>query len=241
MRKLLSANVTRLFKNKAFWITVWLMMMLQLIINMSISRQLAPMDITLLMALEFIGVLSSIFFSLLIGTEYSDGTIRNKLIAGHKRSHIYLASLLNGWIAISVIYAAGILTGVVTGMVILAPPIHEFSVILLSCVIGWMASISYISIFNFIGMLSSSKAKTSIICIMTAFLIIFMGMFCFSLLADGQNAVILFLYEYNPFGQTIQAMSMNLPAAWKYGGYSLSLTCILAVVGIYLFRKKDLK
>ena len=29
-----------------------------------------------------------------IGTEYSDGTIRNKIVVGHSRSTIYLANLL---------------------------------------------------------------------------------------------------------------------------------------------------
>lgn len=39
----------------------------------------------------FIGILSAIFCSLFTGTEYSDGTIRNKIVVGHSRISIYLS------------------------------------------------------------------------------------------------------------------------------------------------------
>lgn len=42
----------------------------------------------------YILVLGAIFCSLFIGTEYSDGTIRNKLIMGYSRQKIYCANLI---------------------------------------------------------------------------------------------------------------------------------------------------
>ena len=40
------------------------------------------------------GALLSAFIPLFLGADYSDGTIRNKLIAGHQRSSIYGSYLL---------------------------------------------------------------------------------------------------------------------------------------------------
>ena len=36
----------------------------------------------------------AVFVSIFVGTEYSDGTIRNKLTIGHKRSKIYFSKLI---------------------------------------------------------------------------------------------------------------------------------------------------
>ena len=41
-----------------------------------------------------IGFLMSLFTSLFVGTEYSDGVIRNKIIAGHKRMNIYASNFI---------------------------------------------------------------------------------------------------------------------------------------------------
>lgn len=41
-----------------------------------------------------IGQVLAVLAGVYIGTEYSDGTMRNKVMAGHKRSHIYLSGFL---------------------------------------------------------------------------------------------------------------------------------------------------
>ena len=40
------------------------------------------------------GLVAAILTSMFIGSEYSDGTIRNKLVVGHSRMRIYLANLI---------------------------------------------------------------------------------------------------------------------------------------------------
>ena len=57
------------------------------------------------------GLVAAILTSMFIGSEYSDGTIRNKLVVGHSRMRIYLANLIVCSVACVLIFLAYI-TGV---------------------------------------------------------------------------------------------------------------------------------
>lgn len=181
------------------------------------------------------------FFSLFLGDEYSDGTIRNKIIVGHKRENIYLASFITGIIAVTVIYLAGVLTGIIIGIILFPLSHYSISQIMLAGVIGWLACVSYVSIFNLIGMISSSKVRTSIICILTAFILMFVALTFFALLSGSQNVIYQFLFEFNPFGQTVQAMLIEIDSPEKQILYSLFISFIPTGLGVYIFSKKDLK
>lgn len=242
MLKLLSANLFRLWISKTFWVTVILMACIEGFLCLLLSNQgPVPMDVVLFLSLQGIGVLISVFLSLFLGTEYSDGTIRNKLIVGHKRENIYLASFITGVIAITVIYFAGVLTGGAIGVISFAPPSHNIDQIVIAGVIGWLASVSYVSIFTLVGMLSSSKSKTSIICILIAFILIFVGLIIYALLQSVPSATLQFLFEVSPFGQTAQAMTIIMASPWRLVMYSLGLSVFLNGIGIFAFGKKDLK
>lgn len=250
MRRLLSANLRRLWINKAFWVTAIFMSCVEVFLCSLLLKQghkpmelqgPIAMDIILFLSFQGIGILTSVFFSLFLGTEYSDGTIRNKLIVGHKRSSIYFASFITGIIAVTIIYLAGVLTGSVIGILSFAPPTHSIGQIALAGLIGWLACVSYIAIFNLIGMLSSSKARTSILCIMTAFTLAFAGMILFALLQGTPSATLLFLYEFSPVGQAAQTMPIDIDAPWRLATYALILSTILTAMGLYIFSKKDLK
>ena len=66
-----------------------------------------------------IGVLSAIFCSLFLGVEYGDGTMRNKIIAGHKRTDIYLSNLITNLSASLLMCLSYILSNVVLGIPLL--------------------------------------------------------------------------------------------------------------------------
>ena len=53
-----------------------------------------PLDAIFFVYAMLIGLVLSVFLPLFFGSEYSDGTIRNKLAAGHPRLSVYLANLI---------------------------------------------------------------------------------------------------------------------------------------------------
>lgn len=242
MRRLLAANLRRLWINKGFWASVIFMSCAEALLCLLLLKQgRLPMDLVLFLSLQGIGIVTSVFFSLFLGTEYSDGTIRNKLIVGHKRSSIYLASLLTGSVAVTVLYLAGVVTGCVIGVVAFAPPSHSIGQLVLAGFIGWLACVSYVSIFNLIGMLCANKAKTAILCMLTAFVLVFAGMLLYALLQGTPSATLLFLFEFSPFGQTAQTLPIAIDAPGRLAGYAVLLSAILTATGLCAFGKKDLK
>ena len=100
MRNLIFANFTRLKKSKLFWTgiivsalyTVFLLVMNYL--EMAASAEITTVSLNwfFFSAISVAAIFCPIYSGFFIGTEYSDGTIRNKLIAGHKRCSIYFAN-----------------------------------------------------------------------------------------------------------------------------------------------------
>lgn len=124
MSKLISANFTRLFKSGIFRLymifsvgmSAFLILMRYLDYqnNMEQYTKLPP-EYHTMDGIVFVGLLYVLFavpvlVGNFVGTEYSDGTIRNKLIVGHKRSDIYLANLI--------VCTVGVLMGIVLHILI---------------------------------------------------------------------------------------------------------------------------
>ena len=87
MYNLLSANISRLWLNRAFWVTLLFMAMIECsFAYILLDQNSTRVDLILFASLQVVGILISIVYSLFLGTEYNDGTIRNKLIVGHKEA-----------------------------------------------------------------------------------------------------------------------------------------------------------
>ena len=97
MRKLLSANFSRLWKSKLFslaLLTAAVMSGLILFVNQfNSASSIKYMDFPFFSQFIYNPVILAAFITLFLGTEYSDGTLRNKLSIGHSRGSVYAANL----------------------------------------------------------------------------------------------------------------------------------------------------
>ena len=102
MIKLLRSNFSRLKKNRLFWLALVLMVAVPLYAvgvryyDYVVAPETAweTADGLWFVGGMYMSVVASVFISLFIGTEYNDGTIRNKLTVGHTRSEIYFSNLI---------------------------------------------------------------------------------------------------------------------------------------------------
>ena len=100
MGKLLSANFIRLRKDKFFWIGMVFMCVAGIFIHimrymdMKSFNYIGSIDSGFFTCSILIGIIAAVFCSLFIGTEFSDGTIRNKVIIGRTRISIYWSNFI---------------------------------------------------------------------------------------------------------------------------------------------------
>lgn len=88
----LRADFVRLFRSRFFWILmVFLFGSGTLTAFDQYSRAL---DNDLISIISVVMLLGSIFAAFFIGTDYSDGTIRNKLIVGNSRAAVWFSNLI---------------------------------------------------------------------------------------------------------------------------------------------------
>ena len=102
MNKLFRAGLYRLRKNKGAYACVIIPPIYSVCLMFSQYMQMKEsganylLDPFLFHFLLVMGVLLSVFVSLYVGTEYHDGTLRNKLISGSSRNAVYGSNL---WIS----------------------------------------------------------------------------------------------------------------------------------------------
>ena len=120
MTHLLSANLLRLRRNLIFWLSVLAMLLFTLykvafVEYMDFLRYPefhsdVDQNGMFFLSTAVAGILSAVVSGLFLGAEFSGGGLRNKLIAGNRRSSVYLANYLTIGMASTVIWLTTVAT-----------------------------------------------------------------------------------------------------------------------------------
>lgn len=206
---------------------------------------------TLPVASAFCSVFSGMFF----GTEYSDGTIRNKLMVGHTRKEIYCANLIAVFLANVFVYFAGCFVTVIIGIPMFGWSFAYSPVQLaLRMFSGILMLGAYAGIFTLLSMLIDSKAVSAAGC-MVFYAILFIGspflqtaVFSYYEIVPWNHVpdksiqpLLEFLYDFLPSGQVIQISGGITLHPLRLPMYSILCIALTTVCGMTAFAKKDLK
>ena len=102
MNDLMSANLFRLKRDKVFWICAGALLILSATVLLNGCRQYRDMwaegyrvDLArcFFQPVPAIGMCVAVFAGLFLGTDHSEGALRNRLMVGHSREGVYLAGL----------------------------------------------------------------------------------------------------------------------------------------------------
>ena len=286
MTRLLSANFLRLWRSKAFRVSLAVCIVLgagaalgEFRFQISAGADLSAPEVAQSKALlerqffeyaAFIGILAAALIPLFFGTEYSDGTIRNKLVVGQSRLAIYFVNLITGFAASLLCMAGYMLSCLAVG----APLLGWFTKpapLLLTAIAGSVVMLAaYCAIFTFVTMNCSKKSTSVVICLLGAFVALIAAAVIYSMLdapefitgyelsvngeivqavpepnpmylSGTKRAVYQFIYDLLPAGQSVQYCSLQFSEPAWLMGLSAAVTAVFSAAGAALFQQKDLK
>lgn len=272
----MSANLSRLWKDKIFWIGMLIMTAYSVISMLNGCRQ-ATLDMSefnymldhyYFAGMPVIGIFIAVFIGLFLGTEHSDGTMRNKLIVGHTRTKVYLANLATTFIASLMMLAVWFIGGLV-GIPTLGTWQMGISGLVVYISISILMVAAMCAIFTPICMLSTNKAVTAVLCILLCLGVILSGSMFYNALcepemssgvmitADGmqmgeptpnpnyvsgmKRIVYEFLADFIPTGQGIQMADLAVAHPARMMLSSAFIVIMVTLCGAFIFKHKDLK
>lgn len=273
MMKLLKANLARLFANGIFKIAfvgsafVGVLCVLwernytiatkdgYEMAGMSVPDGIFGLDAHFLAFVNVIAVAVAVFCSFYVSTDYKNGTLRNKVVAGNTRVEIYLSNLAANMAAACMMFTAYLVLALCMGL----PLIGTFRQFAPVRIIAWILAvytvmITFAAISTCISMLVSRQVIAIGISVCTVFAGLFVGQTFLSRLTDvglyleGRERMlelVLFLADFLPGSKLMEFRALkysvgNLNPAIIVGG-SAVFTVLLTVIGLIGFRKKELQ
>ena len=263
MSKLLYANFFRLWRNRLFQIGLGFMFFAGSFLVFQQYRQLVgygtnvKLDSTMFVYTIMIGVISSIFCSLFVSTDYNDGTIRNKVIAGSRRAEIYIANLIVNIVASFLLCFSYILANIVIGVPLIGTLETPLPKALLILAGSLLTVVAFCAVFTMISLLIQSKAIAPVVCIVAMFLSIaflnevqrildqpefwYDGTVNTAYVDGTEREVLEFLYNAIPAGQEMQYSRRSTENIGEMAAYAAGLTVITTGIGAFFFNRKDIR
>lgn len=260
MRKLLAADFAQLLRDKVFGAAFAFMIVSTAILVVSTHNMIAldnyapgtwTAETSMFCMLPSVGIVNAIWLHLFIGSDYDQGTIRNKFICGHTRRAIFFSHWLIASAGALIILAASLVLGTVLSahyFQTFALDVSNLCWLFLSCA---MLTVAYAAINVALAMNISHKAS-SVVCGMIVMLVLsifasYLEVMLSSTLVSGWTPVtlkdhlILFIYDLLPSGQCSQINAMMFDHLARWPLYSLILIVLVTAAGYLLFRQKDIK
>lgn len=187
MNKLVTSEFMRLLKSNIFKICLLVSAVLSIFLVMvrwydvkmnpdayaKLSRECSYADDLLFSGSLYMIFVVAVFVSVFVGTEYSDGTMRNKIIVGHIRWNIYLSKCIVCAVAGAVIHILYVVAGLISGWLFLGGiALSPAKVVLMTSV----SAFSIVALTAFLLLLSmsiQSRAYGGILCLLTTLVLMF--------------------------------------------------------------------
>ncbi len=195
MRKLLSAHFARLWKKKAFWISIVGIFVISALLMLQCywrygalhEQDTMALDSYLFQLVLGFGLLDAVFAATYLGTEYADGTLRNKLIVGHSRRTIYLAGFILCLVVNCCFVAAWLLGSFAMGIPLMGPLRMGLPKFLICLLLLLLSTSAMMGIFTLCGMLSGNKAGTVVICVLVFVMVLLAAAYVYGGLQEPEE------------------------------------------------------
>lgn len=278
MNELMFAGLFRLKRDRTFWICGAALLVLSaavLLNSCRLCRSMAAEGYQADPARYFfqlvpaIGMCAAVFTGLFLGTDHSEGALRNRLMVGHSRGRVYLAGLgisLTGAAAFTLAWLVG------SGLpAILNRDLWRLgpgpTVLLLLVALG--SALALASVLAVAGMLAEKKSTAAVASILLVLGLMLVSTWLHARLLEPEmsSGIVItaqgmewaeptpnsryvggalrqcyeLLLDVLPTGQMVLLSDMAVARPGLNLAASLAVTVAAALAGMGLFRKKDLK
>jgi len=212
MNKILRADFSRLKKAKIFWVCIAAMAVYAIVLALCLYNAMkreggaATFDQYFFSAfgmagyMPIPGLLMAALCSVFVGTDFSDGTIRNKLISGCSRSGIYLSHFITCAAAGICLLAAYWLPAFALGIPLFGTFQASGPALLQMILGGILATVSYAAVFTMLGILVQNKTATAIISLIGVVAGMFIVLFLISRIREPEF-IDQIIYDVNQLDQ----------------------------------------
>ena len=244
MLKLVKANIIRLNSNFLYTIGAVLAFICTFFfVKEEPISQLARLgeDRSMMVVSFAIILFFSIFTGLFIGEEYSDGVIRNKVLAGHSQTAVYISDYLALLVGLLIMEAAWFLGGVAAGVSITGD-------LLVFTLISILYNAAYLGIMMAIAFRVKAMVAAAVTGLILFYALINGGLVLNFLVSNATGAalgILKVLYNTSAFGQLFLQVGF-MDAEISLGSaaqilFSIVLLALTVFAGTFHLEKRDLK
>ena len=169
MRKLLRADFARLKESKTFWIGILGMVLICAALLFDhwgfvrkYGEEAGPFEEVLFNYAPMIGFFCTMIVGMVLGADYNDGTIRNKLIVGHERLNIYLSHLIVSFAVGAALQIAFLVPALAIGLLLSNGFKLPLNIIIEMILFSFCTALAFASISAAIGMCVQNRTAAVI-------------------------------------------------------------------------------
>lgn len=274
MAKLISAGLLRLRKCRVFYIVCAAAITICCALVYShlgdYEDYSASLRLCLFDHVPLIGLICSVFIGLMLGSEYSDGTMRNKLIVGHKRISVYLSYVIVAAIGAVIVSALCLLVTVALGLALYKSLGIGVGACLWLCFCELMIAAASAAGAALVVACTKSRSISAVMCIIAFLALLFAGSYIngrleepefvdyYMMTSEGgfpmevqtspnpryvygtERTILELLCEFDPAGQSILMSNFKVTHPERLPLMSLLFITMTTAAGCAVFKKKDL-
>ncbi len=278
MAKLLSANFRRLRKSPVFWIAFIGMLCASILVTCMTYRtylqhpsdEVLYLEDVLFNLLPMLAFLCAIVITLMLGTEYEEHTIRNKLIVGHTRSQVYFSNYITCLAASEAILTVVLLCSGILGYVFFRKTMLEWQQLAFLVLCCFLLTAVFSAMCTGFAMNIHSKAFDLVITLGFILCLLCLASYVEGALLEGERiysgvsfsengvefgdlvenpayvggsarTAMELLYDLLPTGQAIQMNNSEFERCARWPVLSVVMLTVSTVMGWIPFRKRDIR
>lgn len=242
---MIQADLFKMFRMK--WVKICTLFMLFIATVLIVTQKtgmdyVVQLDRVIFLPMTMYGIAASVLVSMICGSDYEGGFIRNKVFAGKTKRNIYFSNELANWAGGTVMYLFTFGFAMALGLNMFERNV-SFYEIGVFFILGFLTCMTYISIFCMPAMLIGNKATAAVTCMVLAFAMLFASMYSntFFIQNESGNLMQEVLFDLNPTGQIAQVSAMKCLNPVRFVLIDIAWILITNLVGIGVFNYKELK